>query len=64
MVRAGQLLAREGVVVPERTLHRYALDVLGHGPAKPAHRPKLAPKNLDNRVKPAQNCSSAGRVRS
>src|SRR6266702_2895564 len=26
-----ELLAREGVVVPERTLHRYALQVLGHG---------------------------------
>ena len=31
MVRAGELLARRGVVVPERTLHRYALEVLGHG---------------------------------
>ena len=31
VVRAGQLLARRGVVVPERTLHRYALEVLGHG---------------------------------
>ena len=31
VVRAGELLAREGVVVPERTLHRYALEVLGHG---------------------------------
>ena len=26
-----ELLARRGVVVPERTLHRYALEVLGHG---------------------------------
>jgi hypothetical protein len=26
-----ELLAREGVVTPERTLHRYALHVLGHG---------------------------------
>ncbi len=25
VVKAGELLAREGVVVPERTLHRYAL---------------------------------------
>jgi hypothetical protein len=30
-VKAGELLARRGVVVPERTLHRYALDVLGVG---------------------------------
>jgi Mu transposase, C-terminal domain len=33
VVRAGELLAREGVVVPQRTLHRYALEVLGHGRA-------------------------------
>ncbi|HET9894960.1 MAG TPA: IS21 family transposase [Streptosporangiaceae bacterium] len=33
VVRAGELLAREGVVVPERTLRRYALEVLGHGRA-------------------------------
>jgi hypothetical protein len=32
-VRAGELLARRGIVVPERTLHRYALEVLGHGRA-------------------------------
>jgi len=31
VVKAGDLLARRGVVVPERTLHRYALEVLGHG---------------------------------
>jgi hypothetical protein len=31
VVRAGELLARAGVVVPERTLHRYALEVLEHG---------------------------------
>ena len=31
VVRAGELLARHGVIVPERTLHRYALEVLGHG---------------------------------
>jgi Integrase core domain len=31
VVKAGELLAREGVVVPERTLHRYALEILGHG---------------------------------
>ncbi len=31
VVKAGELLAREGVVVPERTLHRYALEVLGRG---------------------------------
>jgi transposase len=31
VVKAGDLLAREGVVVPERTLHRYALEVLGYG---------------------------------
>ena len=31
VVRAGELLAREGVVVPQRTLHRYALEVLGYG---------------------------------
>jgi transposase len=31
VVKAGELLARQGIVVPERTLHRYALEVLGHG---------------------------------
>ena len=31
MVKAGELLARRGVVVPQRTLHRYALEVLGVG---------------------------------
>lgn len=31
VVKAGELLARRGVVVPQRTLHRYALEVLGHG---------------------------------
>ena len=30
-VKAGELLARQGVVVPERTLHRYTLEVLGVG---------------------------------
>jgi hypothetical protein len=30
-VKAGELLARRGMVVPERTLHRYALEVLGVG---------------------------------
>jgi transposase len=36
VVKAGELLAREGVVVPERTLHRYALEVLGHGRGRKA----------------------------
>jgi len=31
VVKAGDLLARQGIVVPERPLHRYALVVLGHG---------------------------------
>lgn len=31
VVKAGKLLAQQGIVVPERTLHRYALVVLGHG---------------------------------
>ncbi len=31
VVKAGELLARRGVVVPQRTLHRYALEVLEHG---------------------------------
>ena len=31
VVKAHELLARQGVVVPERTLHRYALEVLGVG---------------------------------
>jgi len=31
VVKAGELLARSGVVVPERTLHRYALEVVGVG---------------------------------
>jgi Integrase core domain len=30
-VKAGELLERRGVAVPERTLHRYALEVLGVG---------------------------------
>jgi hypothetical protein len=31
VVKAGELLARRGVVIAERTLHRYALEVLGVG---------------------------------
>lgn len=31
VVKAHELLARRGVVVPQRTLHRYALEVLGVG---------------------------------
>lgn len=31
VVKVGELLARQGVVVPERTLHRYAKEVCGHG---------------------------------
>ncbi|MHB1931101.1 MAG: IS21 family transposase [Acidimicrobiales bacterium] len=31
VVKAGELLARRGTVVPERTLHRYAAEVLGVG---------------------------------
>jgi hypothetical protein len=31
VVKAGELLARRGVVVPQRTLHRYALEVIGVG---------------------------------
>ena len=31
VVKAGELLARQGVVVPQRTLHRYALEALGVG---------------------------------
>ena len=31
VVKAGELLARRGIVVPERTLHRYALEVIGVG---------------------------------
>ncbi|MGI8516106.1 MAG: IS21 family transposase [Acidimicrobiia bacterium] len=30
-VKVGELLARRGVVVPQRTLHRYAKEVCGHG---------------------------------
>jgi hypothetical protein len=30
-VSAGELLARRGIVVPEWTLLRYALEALGHG---------------------------------
>jgi transposase len=33
VVKAGELMARRGVVVPQRTLHRYALEVLEHGRA-------------------------------
>jgi hypothetical protein len=42
VVRAGELLAREGVVVPQRTLHRYALEVLGHGRASRAVTVRVA----------------------
>jgi transposase len=42
VVRAGELLAREGVVVPQRTLHRYALEVLGHGRASRAATVRVA----------------------
>lgn len=31
VVKAGEQLARRGVLVPERTLHSYALEVLGVG---------------------------------
>jgi len=31
VVKAGELLTRRGLVVPERTLHRYALEVIGVG---------------------------------
>ena len=31
VVKAHDLLTRRGTVVPERTLHRYALEVLGVG---------------------------------
>jgi hypothetical protein len=31
VVKAGELLTRRGVVVPQRTLHRYALEVIGVG---------------------------------
>jgi hypothetical protein len=33
VAKAGELLARRGVVVPERTPHRYALEVLEHSQA-------------------------------
>jgi transposase len=33
VVKAGELLGRRGVIVPQRTLHRYALKVLEHGRA-------------------------------
>jgi len=42
VVRAGELLAREGVVVPQRTLHRYALEVLRHGRASRAATVRVA----------------------
>src|SRR5215469_975251 len=42
VVKAGELLAREGVVVPQRTLHRYALEVLGHGRASRAVTVRVA----------------------
>ena len=40
--RAGELLARRGVVVPERTLHRYALEVLGIGRSAPRSTVRVA----------------------
>jgi hypothetical protein len=42
VVRAGELLGREGVVVPQRTLHRHALEVLGHGRASRAATVRVA----------------------
>ena len=36
-VKAHELLARQGTVVPERTLHRYALEVLGVGRSARSH---------------------------
>jgi hypothetical protein len=38
VVKAHELLARRGVVVPQRTLHRYALEVLGVGRSARARR--------------------------
>lgn len=35
-VKVGELLARMGVVVPQRTLHRYAKEVCGHGRGREA----------------------------
>jgi transposase len=42
VVKAGELLARRGVVVPERTLHRYALEVLGVGRCGPGNTVRVA----------------------
>src|SRR5271163_1961594 len=41
-VKVGELSAREGVVAPERTLHRYALAERGHG-----RRPKITVRLAD-----------------
>ena len=38
-VKVGELLARKGVVVPQRTLHRYAKEVCGHRPGQKATVP-------------------------
>lgn len=35
VVKVGELLRREGVVVPERTLHRYAVEVCDVGRGRP-----------------------------
>jgi len=35
-VKVGELLSRRGVVVPERTLHRYAKELCGHGRGREA----------------------------
>lgn len=41
-VKVGELLGREGIVAPERMLHRYALAECGHG-----HRPKTTLRVAD-----------------
>jgi len=42
VVKAHDLLSRQGVVVPQRTLHRYALDVLGVGRSARASTVRVA----------------------
>lgn len=41
-VKVGELLTREGILVPERTLHRYTLEECGHG-----RRPKTTVRVAD-----------------
>jgi hypothetical protein len=52
VVKASELPARRGMVVPQWTLHWYALEVLGHGRAGAA--PAAYPPQVHNRRRQAR----------